>query len=137
MILNDPMEIIEKVKNKMSNIIIENKIKYLDINLDDLFNIYSADLCTILLNYFPGATIMMHKNYSSCAIMIQGIVYTSNGVVNKEDYFIAGQEELSIIKKSFNQLSEYIIELLYKELKEEIKNNEDLSYTLRKNCQNI
>ena len=131
--MENPVKVIEKIKNNMSEIIIENNLNYLDINIDDLLILYSADLCSILLDYFPGATIMMTKNFKCCAIMIQGVIYNSKGIVDSKNYFIAGPEEINFIQKSFNQLSDSVMMLL----KEKNKNSCGNSYILRKNKDNL
>lgn len=122
----------------MAEVISENNFKYLDVNLDDLFIVYSADLCSILLNYFPGGTIMMNKNYRLCGIMIQGIIYTSKGIVDTNDYVVANEQEIGYIQKSFNQLSDYVLTKLSEKLCD-IDNFEKkgISYILRKNRENL
>lgn len=136
--MNDPIEIIKLIKEKMAEVISENNFKYLDVNLDDLFVVYSADLCSILLNYFPGGTIMINKNYRLCGVMIEGIVYTSKGVADINDYKIANEQEIGYIQKSFNQLSDYVLRKLNKKLCN-IDNTKikGISYVLRKNIENL
>ena len=136
--MNDPIEIIKIIKEKMSEVISENNFKYLDVNLDDLFVVYSADLCNILLNYFPDGKIMMNKNYRLCGIMIEGIVYTSKGVADINDYIAANEQEIGYIQKSFNQLSDYVL----RKLNEKLCNIDNIkikgiSYVLRKNRENL
>lgn len=133
--MNSPIEIIENVKNKMSEVINENDLKSIDVDMDDLFIVYSADLCSILLNYFPGATVMMNKNYRSCATMIQGVIYTSKGITSPSDFFVAGEQEIGFIQKSFNQLSDYELTLLNNKLYS--GEEKGISYKLRKNGENF
>lgn len=137
MILNSPIEIIENVKNKMSEVVNENNLKHLDVDMGDLFIAYSADLCSILLNRFPGSTIMMHKGYKSCGIMIQGVIYTSRGITDPNDFFVAGQQEIGFIQKSFNQLSDYELTLLNDKLYGNEEKEKGISYKLRKNSDNL
>lgn len=122
----------------MAEVISENNFKYLDVNLDDLFVVYSADLCNILLNYFPDGKIMMNKNYRLCGIMIEGIVYTSKGVADINDYIAANEQEIGYIQKSFNQLSNSVLMKLSEKLFN-IDNIEKqgISYVLRKSGENL
>ena len=134
--MENPINVIEKIKTKMSEVIIENDLKYLDFDIDDLFSVYSADFCNILLDYYPGATIMMHKNFKSCAVLIQGVVYTAKGISDPRYYFAAGSEEINFIQKSFRQLSDDIILLLKDKIKAD-NNNYNSMYILRKNKDNL
>ena len=113
----------------MEEVISENNLRYLDFNLDDLFIIYSADLCSILLNYFPDGIIMMNKNYRLCGLMIEGNIYTSKGIGDQSDYIIANKQEIGYIQKSFNQLSGSVLI----KLNEKICDKKGYSYKLRKN----
>ena len=77
----DVICLIENIKNKLEEVIKENDIKYLDdVDINDLLVLYSADLCNILLNFYPGATIMMNKSYKTCAILINGVLYNGYGI---------------------------------------------------------
>lgn len=137
MILNEPIEIIKLIKEKMSEVIIENNYKYLNGNIDNLFIVYSADLCGILLNYYPDATIMMNKNYRVCGIMIEGVIYTSNGIADEKDYIIAGPQEIGFIQKGFNQLSDCVLIKLNEKIYESLQNKKGIPYKLRKNRENF
>lgn len=133
--LKDPIYVIEEVKKALSELIINEDIKYLkDISPSDLFRLYSADLCTILLNYFPGATVMMNKNFRECALMIQGVIYNSKGTCDPRYYFAAGNEEINFIKMSFPKLSDDVFDKLNNYLFSEEKT---LSYHLRKSINKL
>lgn len=134
--MESPIEKIEFIKEKMMEVISENNLGYLNANLDDLFNVYSTDLCDILLNYFPGATIMMNKNFRCCAIMIQGTIYNSYGIVNSSDYFVAKKEEIEFIRKSLPQISDVVMNELNEKLLLEGTLKKDSALTLRKNTLN-
>lgn len=133
--LENPIEKINFIKEKTSEVITENNLSSLDVNLDDLFIVYSADLCTMLLNFFPAATIMMNKNFRCCAIMIQGNVYDSYGITNKANYFIAEKEDVDFIKKSLPQISDEVISKINEKLLIEQPRKFGSSFTLRKNSQ--
>lgn len=130
--MENPIQIIEKIKNSLEDILIEENIDYLGKNTNDILNVYSADFCGIMLQYFPGATIMMNKSFKKCSIMIQGVIYDSYGIVNPKDYFIAKEEEINFIQKSFNHLSDSIIEKLISDIFREEKEM-SLVFSLRKN----
>lgn len=135
--LNEPIEIIKLIKEKMTEVIIENDYKYLNGNIDNLFIVYSADLCGILLNYYPDATIMMNKNYRVCGIMIEGVIYTSNGIADEKDYIIARHQEIGFIQKSFNHLSDCVLVKLNEKLYDSLQSKKGVSYKLRKNRENF
>lgn len=133
--LKDPIYVIEDIKKALCELIVNEEIKYLkDISATDIFRLYSADFCTILLNYFPGATVMMNKNFRECAIMIQGVIYNSKGVCDSRYYFAAGSEEIKFIKMSFPKLSDDVFDKLNNNLFNEEK---PLSYHLRKSINKL
>ena len=77
----DPIKLISSVKAALVDVILRNELKYLkDISETDLMRIYSADLCGILMGYFPGATIMINSSYKTCATLINGLIYDSGGI---------------------------------------------------------
>lgn len=125
--LNNPIDVINEIKRVLSEVIEENNLEYLNFNIEDLFIIYSINLCDILLNYYPGATIVLKKDYNICGVLIQGCVYTSKGIENINDFSIADSEEINFIKKNFNKLSDYVMSLM----KEKLENNYNNSYLLR------
>ena len=68
----DPIKLISSVKAALVDVILRNELKYLkDISATDLMRIYSADLCGILMSYFPGATIMINSSYKTCSITME------------------------------------------------------------------
>ena len=81
---------------------------------------------------------MINKNYRLCGVMIEGIVYTSKGIVDVNDYVVANEQEIGYIQKSFNQLSDYVLTKLSEKLCDidnvKIKG---VSYVLRKNIENL
>lgn len=129
----DVICVIENIKNKLEEVIKENDIKYLDdININDLLVLYSADLCNILLNFYPGATIMMNKSYKTCAILINGVVYNGYGICSLKDYFMAKEEDIMFISKSFPKLSDGVLDELNKKIYSD-KSHNNFSLVLRKN----
>lgn len=127
--MNEVLDFINDMKVEMENIIIKNNIKYLGNNIDDIFNVYCADFCRILSKKYPGSTVMMHKFYRNCGILIGGIVYTSYGIANRYDYHIAEKEEINFIIKSFKRLPDEITCDLASRL---FKNLEDYQMILKK-----
>ena len=107
--MNEVLDFISDMKVEMENIIIENNMKSLGNNINDIFSVYCADFCKVLNQKYPGATIMMHKFYRNCGVMISGVVYTPCGIVNRYDYHVAENEEMNFIKKSFKHLPDEIM----------------------------
>ena len=125
----NPLEAIDKI-NECLNKIMKNK----NINNDasDIFLYYSKDFCLLLSMFYPASTIMIDKTYKKCALLINGVLYNSKGIVNIDDYKIANEEELNYIKLGLNELSEELYNILYVMLEQ--YNVEDKSaYVLRKN----
>ncbi len=131
--MQNPLVVIEKIKNAMDKLSKEDEfLSKLNADSKTLLNLYSADFVGIMLKYYPGATVMMHRNYHKCAIMIASKVYDSNGITKKGDYHIAEEYEMDYIRKTFNMLSYKILLKLLKELLLEENEYRDC-YTLRKN----
>ncbi len=129
--LNDPIKMIETVKESMQEIIEENNLtEFFGFNMEDLFRVYSSDLCEILLYYFPGSNIMMKNNYLECAVLIDDLVYDSNGVANKLEYTKASLEDIRFISRSFKHLSSFVFEKLMQKVNDKLLNNH--VYVLRK-----
>lgn len=125
----NPLDVINKINDCLDKII-KNK----DINKDasDIFLYYSKDFCLLLSKFYPASTIMIDKTYKKCALLINGILYNSKGIVNIDGYKIANEEELNYIKLGLNELTEELYNILYVMLEE--YNVEDKSaYVLRKN----
>ena len=125
----NPLEIINKI-NEIFQIVIENK--YLKGEASCVFEFYSADFCDLLLRFFPSATVMIDKTYRKCALLINGVLYNSKGVITISDYKIANEEEQNYIRLGLSKLSEDI----YNEVCLMLKNvsfEKSSSYCLRKN----
>lgn len=121
------------MKVSLHDVIEENDLNYLKEDPEILLNLYSADFCSILLSYFPGATIMMNKSYRSCALLINGNIYTASGIMKDvNDYFVAGEENIDFIKKSFNQMSDEVLKKFVERLNDP-ELDKDYAYFLRKN----
>lgn len=130
--MENPIKVIEKIKSSLEDVILENNLSYLNGNITTLLSLYSADLCGILLGFYPGATIMMHNNNTTCAILIGGVIYDSNGVVKDVlEYHVAQEWEIGFIQKSFHQLSDDVMTMLTDKLLESQKL--PIVYSLRKN----
>ncbi len=127
------MEVIKVIKELMQEVILENKLKeYTNVPIEDLFRIYSADFCSILLTYFPWATIMINKkNYLECALLISGYVYNCTGVITNDDYAIANAEEIGMITRGFKHISSFTLGKLLDKLNNNLKAVNSV-YTLRK-----
>lgn len=131
--MENPLDIIEKTKATLKEIIEENNITYLSNDMTYLLRLYSADLCNILLKYFPDAIIMINKSYNNCALMIQGEIYDSSGISDKkQDFIVAQAQDILFIKKSFFQLSEDLLNELAKRVYDKNENFKN-TYVLRKN----
>ena len=129
----DPLELIQKIKECLSEVIEENNLSYLNHSIDDILGYYSSDLASILIKYYPGSTVMMHKFYRDCALMINGIVYNFNGICDRYDYHVAMEEEINYIRKSFPNMSDLAMNSLLEKLYGINIENKGTSYTLRKN----
>ncbi len=131
--MSNPIEVIDVIKDSMEEVILENNLNgYKVESMDDLFKFYSADFCGILLSFFPGATVMINKNYLECALLIGGNIYGALGILNKEDYVVATSEEIGLIIKGFRHISDFALGKLL----EKINSNFDLvkeEYLLRMN----
>ena len=129
--LNDPIKMIEMIKESMQEIMKENNLtEFLGFNMEDLFKVYSSDFCEILLYYFPGSNIMIKNNYLECAVLIDDLVYDSNGVANKLEYIKANMEDIRFISRSFKHLSSFVFEKLMQKVNDKLLNNH--VYVLRK-----
>lgn len=124
---------IEEIKKAFYQVITQDKTCFLEEDeITDLLTYYSSDFCLMLLKYYPGATIMMHKNFRSCALMITGRVYTARGLADERHYFIADKEALNFIKMGLPKLSDEIFKCFSKNLfKDDCK--DDVGVQLRKN----
>lgn len=131
--MTDPIEVIDKIKKSLEEVIDENNLDYLNNSIDDIFMYYSSDLVSLLLKYYPGSTVMMHKFFKSCAVMINGNVYNSYGICDRHDYHVAMTEEINYIKKSFPNMSDIAMNSLLEKLNGIDIENKGNSYTLRKN----
>lgn len=135
--MESPLDVIERIKNSMKDIIVDNDLKYLDGDITDIFLVYSADFCGILLGFFPGATIMMNNNYRSCGMLINGVIYDSSGIRSDVNNFhVVDDQEIGFIQKSFNQLSDDVIGGLMEKLKDN-KIEKGMAFSLRKNRENL
>lgn len=129
--LNDPIKMIEMIKESMQEIMKENNLtEFLGFNMEDLFKVYSSDFCEILLYYFPEATLLMKNNYLECGVLIEDLVYDSSGVANKLEYIKANMEDIRFISRSFKHLSSFVFEKLMQKVNDKLLNNH--VYVLRK-----
>lgn len=126
----NPLIVINKI-NDVFNIVIENK--NLDGNASDVFEFYSGDFCSLLLRFFPSATVMTDSTYKRCALLINGVLYNSKGIIETiENYKIANTEEQNYIRLGLDELSEDIYDEVCLQLKD-VSFDISSSYTLRKN----
>lgn len=131
------LDVIEKIKKSMEDIIIDNNLKYLGDNTTNIFLAYSADFSAILSSFFPGSTIMIDKNYRNCAVLINGTIYDSTGIRNDVNNFhVASSEEIGFIQKSFYQLSDEVMGKLMEKLGDNIINKGRV-LCLRKNRESL
>ena len=122
---------IEMIKESMQEIMKENNLtEFFGFSMEDLFKVYSSDFCEILLYYFPGSNIMIKNNYLECAVLIDDLVYDSNGVANKLEYTKASLEDIRFISRSFKHLSSFVFEKLMQKVNNKLLNNH--VYVLRK-----
>ena len=122
---------IEMIKESMQEIIEENNLtEFFGFSMEDLFKVYSSDLCEILLYYFPGSNIMIKNNYLECGILINDLIYDSSGVANKLEYTKASLEDIRFISRSFKHLSSFVFEKLMQKVNDKLLNNH--VYVLRK-----
>ena len=128
----NPLMIIDKLNDILKSLLKEEKIS----NYDDLLKYYSADYCMILLKFYPSATVMINNNYLSCALLINGKLYNSSGIIDINDYHMANNEELNYIRLSFNELSEVMYDKLFNSIKG-MEFEKKTSYVLRKNSNNL
>ncbi len=135
--MNNPLVLIDKIKCSLSEVIYENDLKNLNGSIDDVLKVYSADLVGILINFYPGTTVMMHKFYRSCAALIGGKVYDESGEVDKSNYHIASDEEISFIQKSFPEMSDYVMEKLGEKIYSEEELKKGVPMVLRRSGGNI
>ncbi len=131
------LKIIERIKNDMEDVILENDLKYLSGDITTLLRVYSADFCAILSSFFPGSTIMIDKSYRNCAVLINGFIYDATGVrKDVNNFHVANREDIGFIQKSFNQLSDEVIGKLMEKL-EDKSMNKGIAFSLRKNRENL
>ena len=128
----NPLMVIDKLNDILKNLLKEEKIS----NYDDLLKYYSADYCMILLKFYPCATVMINNNYLNCALLINGKLYNSSGIIDINDYHIANNEELNYIRLSFNELSEVVYDKLFNSIKD-MEFDKKTTYVLRKNSNNL
>lgn len=127
----NPIEVINVIKDSMGEVILENNLtSYQGGTIDDLFRIYSADFCSILLSFFPGASVMINKNYLECALLISGEVYNATGLAPAKDYHVASLEELGLITKGFKHVSDFVLGKLLDKM-DPIITVKESSYSLR------
>ena len=131
--MDEPLGLINKIKIVLKDVMEENNINSKEADIDNILNMYSYNLVKILLQYFPGATIMMDKFYRNCAILINGKVYNAYGLIGNYDYHIASEEEIIYIKNFFPKMSEDVMEKLTLKLGEYNILENNVSYTLKKN----
>lgn len=129
MILNDPIYIISQIKEAFSEVIDENNLNYGD-DINNILKFYSMDFTRILNNYYPGGTIMMHKFYRNCALMIAGRVYNETGLDSRLDYHIALDEEINYINNTFPKIPENIFNKIIEKIESK---NKGTSYVLKNN----
>ena len=134
--MNDVILTIEEINCILDDIILENNIGYLGNDTRDILNAYSSDFCDIMLSIYPGATIMIHKTYKKCAVLINGVLYGSYGIENLDNYSIANSEDINYIQKGFPKLSFNVLTELYESIKGQ-KIKFEKSYTLRKDINKL
>ena len=123
------LETICEINDCLNNII---KNKNINNDASDIFLYYSKDFCLLLSKFYPGSTIMIDKTYKNCALLINGILYNSKGIVDIKAYKIANEEELNYIRLGLNELTEELYNMLYIMLEDDYIDAKT-SYVLRKN----
>lgn len=104
--LNKPIDVINVIKNSMQEVIDENNLREFNgLTMEDLFRVYSANFCSIMLTFFPDANVVISNNYLECAVLIDDVVYNSYGEVSNVGYHVCNEEELNHITKGLNHLS--------------------------------
>lgn len=104
--LNKPIDVISVIKDSMQEVIDENNLREFNgLTMEDLFRVYSANFCSIMLTFFPCANVVISNNYLECAVLIDDVVYNSYGEVIKDGYHVCNEEELNHITKGLNHLS--------------------------------
>ena len=104
--LNKPIDVISVIKDSMQEVIDENNLREFNgLTMEDLFRVYSANFCSIMLTFFPWANVVISNNYLECAVLIDDVVYNSYGEVIKDGYHVCNEEELNHITKGLNHLS--------------------------------
>lgn len=104
--LNKPIDVISVIKDSMQEVIDENNLREFNgLMMEDLFRVYSANFCSIMLTFFPWANVVISNNYLECAVLIDDVVYNSYGEVIKDGYHVCNEEELNHITKGLNHLS--------------------------------
>lgn len=126
--MNLPIDIINSLKTIIKEEILKDSS---DVLATEFLSIYSADLCSILLLYYPLSDILINKNYLECALLIDGKVYGAKGIYDINDYKLANYEDINYIVKSFKHMSHYILEKIMKNFDSKISTEEKL-YVLRK-----
>lgn len=134
--MNEVILTIDEINCILEDIILENSISYLGNNTKDILSVYSSDFCDIMLSIYPSATIMIHKTYKKCAVLINGVLYGSYGIENLDSYSIANSEDINYIQKGFPKLSFNVLTKLYESINEQ-KINLGKSYTLRKDINKL
>ena len=125
----NPLIVINKI-----NVCLDKVIKNKNINNDasDIFLYYSKDFCLLLSKFYPASTIMIDKTYKKCALLINGVLYNSKGIVDIDNYKIANEEELNYIRLGLNELTEELYNMLYIMLEDDYIDAKS-AYVLRKN----
>lgn len=104
--MNKPIDVISVIKDSMQEVIDENNLREFNgLMMEDLFRVYSANFCSIMLTFFPWANVVISNNYLECAVLIDDVVYNSYGEVIKDGYHVCNEEELNHITKGLNHLS--------------------------------
>lgn len=125
----NPLERINMI-NACLDKILENK-NY-DKDASDIFLYYSKDFCLLLSLFYPSSTIMIDKTYKRCALLINGTIYNSKGIIDMDEYKIANVEDLNYIRLGLSELSDELFNMIYIMLDDNYI-EEKTTYTLRKN----
>lgn len=125
----NPLERINMI-NACLDKILENK-NY-DKDASDIFLYYSKDFCLLLSLFYPSSTIMIDKTYKRCALLINGVLYNSKGIIDMDEYKIANVEDLNYIRLGLSELSDELFNMIYMMLDDNYI-EEKTSYALRKN----
>ncbi len=123
---------INDIKVALEDVILENNLKCYKGDINDILRVYSPDFCDMMLSFYPGSSVMLNNKFNHTAILIRNNLYDESGLINKNNYFLVGEEELNYIRKCMPHLSDLVLSEMSNKL-----NNNSLEYVLQKNKPSI